>query len=69
MFFFFLLCFIFYKIGEQESRTGSAGMGREVEEGAGGGGRGRRMDMVQAICTHNVNAKMMPVETVTGIRG
>jgi hypothetical protein len=40
-----------------------------VEEVAGGGGRGRRMDMVQAICTHNVNAKMMPVETVTGIRG
>jgi hypothetical protein len=27
------------------------------------------MNMVQTMCTHDVNAKMIPVETVPGIRG
>jgi hypothetical protein len=50
---FYLLLFLFYKIREQEGGTGSA-LGWE---GAGGGERGRRMNMVQIMCTHVCKCK------------
>jgi hypothetical protein len=62
-FFFFLL---------QNQRTGGqnrSSPGRLVPVGGGGGGEGdRRMNVVQTLCTHVVNAKMRPVETAPGIR-
>jgi hypothetical protein len=66
----YLLCFFFYKIREQEGGTGSAQKGavgtsrRGVEVGKGG----RRMNMVQIMCTHVCKAKMLPVETIPGVR-
>jgi hypothetical protein len=56
---FYLLCFFFYKIGEQEGRTGSAqGVGAV---GAGGRGgvreRGRRVNMVQTMYPHACKCK------------
>jgi hypothetical protein len=55
--FFFFLCF-FYKIREQEGETDPAGRGdgtsgrREVAEKGG-----RRMNMVQKMCTHVCKCK------------
>jgi hypothetical protein len=60
---YYLLCFFFYKTGEQEGRTGSAqaGLGRRGRAGlvpAGGGGeRGRRMNIVQIMYTHVCKCK------------
>jgi hypothetical protein len=51
---YYLLCVFFYKIGEQEGRTGSAQQGKvcpwwgEVS----GGERGRRMNTRQVTYTH-----------------
>jgi hypothetical protein len=44
---FYLLCFIFYKVGEQEGGTGSVGKRglKSVEEG-GGSEKARRMNMM-----------------------
>jgi hypothetical protein len=54
---FYLLCFFFYKSGEQEGGTDSAAVyGGEDEYGA---------NNVHTF----VNAKVIPVETVLGIRG
>jgi hypothetical protein len=46
---FYLLCFSFYKIREQEGRTGSArgGGANHQWEGGDGGERGRRMNTVK----------------------
>jgi hypothetical protein len=45
MFFFLSLSFFFYKVGEQEDRTDPA-------VGGGGAGKGgKRVDMVQKMCT------------------
>jgi hypothetical protein len=67
MFFFFSFMFVFYKIRGQEDRTGVlpwfGGIG--TCGGGGCGEMGRRMNMVHMY----VNAKMIPVETVSGIRG
>jgi hypothetical protein len=65
---FSLFSFFFCKIGEQEGGIGSVGKGKEV------GGEvvvkgGRRVDMVQKCVHMYVNAKMIPVETITGIKG
>jgi hypothetical protein len=51
------LYFFFYKIGEQEGRTGSARW--EVDTGGGGRWqeRGRRMNTVQILCTHICKCK------------
>jgi hypothetical protein len=64
LFFFFL----FYKKGEQESKTGpvwevgSSGNGEEIRKGC------ERENMVEIFCTHiYVNGKMRPVETIPGI--
>jgi hypothetical protein len=63
--------FFFYKIGEQESRTGLAWgggvgtSGRREEVGKGC----RRMNMVQILCTHVCKWKMRPVETIPGMEG
>jgi hypothetical protein len=70
----YVLRFFFYKVGEQEGRTNSApGVVREVVwhqwEGTGGRERGRRMNIVQIMCTHVINAKMVPVETLLGLGG
>jgi hypothetical protein len=53
---FFFLSFFFYKIGEQD-RTGPAGEGWHQWERGGGRERGRRMNMVQIMCTHVCKCK------------
>jgi hypothetical protein len=67
---FYLLCFFFYKIGEQEGRTGSdqGSEGWHRWDGGGGRERGRRMNMVQKMNTQNCKCKMILVETFPGIR-
>jgi hypothetical protein len=53
---FYLLCYFFYKIGEQEGRTGSAqGLG----VGGDGRERGRRMNMVKTMYTHVCKCKKL----------
>jgi hypothetical protein len=61
---FFFFSFFFYKIGEQEGRTGPAGW--EVVPVGGGrcGQWGKRVNMVQKCRYMYVNAKMIPVETI-----
>jgi hypothetical protein len=61
---FYLLCFFFYKIGEQEGRTGSPGGtgGGEcgtvgISEEGDDGERDRRMSMVQTMYTHACKCK------------
>jgi hypothetical protein len=47
----YLLCFFFYKIGEQEGGTGSAqGGGKGV--GTGGRGAGKQGEMTQTLYAH-----------------
>jgi hypothetical protein len=56
---FFFYFFFFYKIGEQEGRTvlwegggvGTCGRGEVVEKG------GRRMNMMEIMCTHVYKCK------------
>jgi hypothetical protein len=57
---FYLLCFFFYKIREQEGRTCSAQGegGRLAPVGGGGNGeKGRRMNTVQITYTHVCKCK------------
>jgi hypothetical protein len=65
----YVLCFFFYKIREQEGGTGSTlGEGWHQWKGGDGGERGRRVNMVQIMNTDVCKCKMIPVETVPGIR-
>jgi hypothetical protein len=43
---FYLFSFFFYKIRKQKGRIGTSGRGEVLEKG------GRRMNMVQKMCTH-----------------
>jgi hypothetical protein len=64
MFFFYLISIFFYKVGEQEGKTGSAGV-----EGSGKGkGRGGRTQCKKYVHMY-VNAKMILAETIPGIGG
>jgi hypothetical protein len=60
----FFLSFLFYKIGEQESRTGPA----QGERVGTSGSRGDSREKGCKKCVHmHLNAKMIPVETIPGI--
>jgi hypothetical protein len=59
------LSIFFYKIREQEAEQVLLG---EAPVG-GGEGRGRKMNMVQKFVHMYVNEKIIPVETVPGIKG
>jgi hypothetical protein len=48
---FYLLCFFFYKIGEQEGRTGSSWRGEGLPP------RGRRKNIEQMVYTHVCKCK------------
>jgi hypothetical protein len=65
---FYLLCFFFYKIREQEGRTG-LGEGWHSWKGRGGGERGRRMNTVQIVYTHVRKCKNDTVVSIPGIGG
>jgi hypothetical protein len=54
---YYLLCFFFYNIGEQEGGTGSDGGLWHWWEGRGGGESGRRMNMVQITYIHVFKCK------------
>jgi hypothetical protein len=59
-FLFYLLCFFFYKIGEQEGGTGSiqgVGVGSWHQWRGGGEERGRRMNIMQRIHTQVCKCK------------
>jgi hypothetical protein len=68
---FYLFSFFFYKIREQEGRTGpiqgrrTGTSGREWVAGKGD----NRMNMVQICVNMCVNAKMIPDETIPEIGG
>jgi hypothetical protein len=47
-----LYSFFFNKIEEQEDFSGVREGGLAPEKGGGGGERGKRMNMVQTMCTH-----------------
>jgi hypothetical protein len=64
---FYLLRFFFYKIGEQEGRTGSAGEGECWHQWEGEGGREKGWEDEYDV--NNVYTEMIPVETVPGIGG
>jgi hypothetical protein len=64
---FYLLCFFFYKIGEQREEQDRCSW--HCWEGGGGGERGGRVNTVQIMCTHVCNCKNGAVEIVSGIRG
>jgi hypothetical protein len=56
--------FFFYKIGEQEGKTGPAGGGRLVPVSAGGGGERVQEGEWCKFCVHlYVNRKMASVKT------
>jgi hypothetical protein len=58
-----MLIFFFYKLGEQEGGTGFA-WGRGLI-----GKRCGRVNIVQTLCTHYVNGKVILVETISGMEG
>jgi hypothetical protein len=70
LFFLFLLFFFFLPI-KLESRRAEQVLrgvgGWHHWEREGGRERGRRVNRVQKMCTHVVNAKMIPVKTVPGM--
>jgi hypothetical protein len=61
-------CFIYYVFSSIKPENRRV---KEVlpGEGVGGGKRGKRMTMVQTMYTQVCKCKMIPVETIPGIRG
>jgi hypothetical protein len=61
------IIFFFYKIVEQEGRTGPVWQVGTGERGEEVGKDCRRVNMVQILCTHLCKWKNGPVETIPGM--
>jgi hypothetical protein len=61
-------CFPFYIFSSTKLENKRVEEGVPVGRGSGGE-RDRRMSTVQIMYTHDLNAKMIPVETVPGLGG
>jgi hypothetical protein len=66
-----LFLFVFYKIREQEYRTGPVWVGwcQWMGWGEAVGKRCRKVNMVECWVHIHIAGKMRPIETVLGIRG